>query len=167
MSKSPKNTDRCTNRAQPPKAERNAAGRFEKGNTVGRLGGRPRKEIEAEYMRNFYEAFSQSELAAVSMAVIEEAKGGNIAAARLLFDHAIGRPIQRLEASVETEEYRVAGVPPEEHKREMMQLFADGLKIFHVANQDQSSAKPPKKSRRKSSKKPPTRKAKQSVRNSK
>jgi ABC-type Fe3+ transport system substrate-binding protein len=149
--------------SKPPAADRAANGHFAAGNAIGKLGGRPQREVETAYLRTFYQALTPSEMTDITRAIIRKAKGGNIAAAKLLMDHAIGRPVQRIEASVAQEEYRVAGLPPDQHKQEMMQRFLDSVENFRRAKEDDSSKAP----RRKSPKKKPSAKPRKSAQNNK
>ncbi|TWU27621.1 hypothetical protein [Bythopirellula polymerisocia] len=91
--------------------DRGRDGKFTKGNPGGP--GRPRKEREAYYMKAFCHALGPGALAEIVDAMREKALGGSVAAARLLMEFAMGKPLMQLEVSAsEGEEFRVAGMSP-------------------------------------------------------
>lgn len=97
---------------------RDNRGRFVAGNKFGR--GRPPSEIEAEYLQAFNRGCDVEQFQRIVQKLAVLAESGNIAAIRLIMQHALPTQSKRLElATKSTEEYRVAGVPPEEHLREM------------------------------------------------
>ncbi|NOY41178.1 MAG: hypothetical protein GXP26_04995 [Planctomycetes bacterium] len=105
---------------------RDAAGRFTAGNTLSR--GRPRRERETEFLDAFCGALPASELAEVTKAILARAKAGNIPAARLLLEYAVGKPTTRIEFAPSDEEYRVAGKSPAEGMAAMMERIAAKVK---------------------------------------
>ena len=88
---------------------RDSSGRFAKGNSLSP--GRPRRDTEREYLAAFQRALSAEDLEAVTKAILESAKKGNVAACRVIFEYAIGRPAERIAFEPEAE-YRVAGRSP-------------------------------------------------------
>ncbi len=69
---------------------RDTQGRFAKGNPGGP--GNPYAKQVARVRSLIVEAVSEEDLRAVIAALVEKAKGGDIVAARELFDRLVGRP---------------------------------------------------------------------------
>ena len=105
--------------------ERGSDGRFTAGNNGGP--GRPRRDTEREYLAAFQRALSAEDLEAVTRSVLECALAGNVAACRLLFEYAIGKPTEKLEFQ-QVEEYRVAGVSPAEGMTQMLKRIQKATK---------------------------------------
>ena len=99
-------------------SERDQRGRFAVGNRAasGRLSPRLR---ERRYLEILDETLTLEEFEAVLESLIAKAKSGNVPAAKVLLENALGKPLLRVE--VETgPEYRVAGASPAQHMSEMM-----------------------------------------------
>jgi hypothetical protein len=86
---------------------RDTRGRFAKGNGGGP--GNPHARAAAQFRATIFEAVKPEDLRAVVEKVVELAKGGDLMAAKLLFDRTVGPPvevdlierIERMEAAVE------------------------------------------------------------------
>jgi len=78
--------------------ERNANGQFAKGNRGGP--GRPRLDAEQKYLRALRKALPQKDVHAIVEKLVIKAKSGNIQAAKLLLEYAIGKPTQYVETDV-------------------------------------------------------------------
>lgn len=107
---------------------RDSRGRFLAGNSISHGHGRPRKEQEQAYLLAFQKGLSDNDLTAVVKAIVKQAKGGSVAAARLLIENCIGRPATRIEWGAENEEYRVAGETPGEHMHKMWDMIQSKVK---------------------------------------
>jgi hypothetical protein len=82
-----------TNPANPnpaPAEARDACGRFAKGNPGGP--GNPYPRRVAALRRALLTSITDDDMTAITKAVIDEAKAGNIAAAKLLFQYVLGKP---------------------------------------------------------------------------
>jgi hypothetical protein len=82
-----------TNPANPNPAAteaRDACGRFAKGNPGGP--GNPYPRRVAALRQALLNAVTEDDMSAITKAVIDEAKAGNIAAAKLLFQYVLGKP---------------------------------------------------------------------------
>jgi hypothetical protein len=82
-----------TNPANPapePNEGRDAGGRFAKGNPGGP--GNPFPRRVAAIRRAMLNCVTDEDIVAITKAVIEEAKSGNIAAAKLIFQYVLGKP---------------------------------------------------------------------------
>jgi hypothetical protein len=87
------NTAPETKPANPkhPQAEgRDTSGRFAKGNPGGP--GNPYPRQVAAFRQALLNCVTEEDIIAVTRAIIEEAKDGNIAAAKLLFQYVFGKP---------------------------------------------------------------------------
>jgi hypothetical protein len=82
-----------TDQANPnpaPTESRDACGRFAKGNSGGP--GNPYPRRVAALRQALLNCVTEDDITAIAKAVIEEAKGGNIAAAKLIFHYVLGKP---------------------------------------------------------------------------
>lgn len=82
-------------------ADRDASGRFVQGNAGGP--GNPHAKRVGELRTALLDTVTPEDMQAVVKALVEAAKGGDVAAARVLFERTLGRPveadlIERLEA---------------------------------------------------------------------
>lgn len=98
---------------------RDASGRFAPGNSFGR--GRPRREVEQEYLQAFVDGCPPNELRAIVAMLTQKSIKGNLDAARLLLRHAMPAQQLRLELASQHAEYRVAGRSPAEGMAEMLE----------------------------------------------
>ena len=69
---------------------RNTDGRFAKGNAGGP--GNPYARRVAALRRALLDCVTEDDIKAIAKAVIEEAKDGNIAAAKIIFQYTLGKP---------------------------------------------------------------------------
>ena len=81
-----------------PAVDRDAGGRFLKGNCGGP--GNPHAKQIARLKSALHEALTEDGIAAVAQAMLQRAKGGDVAAARLLLEYAIGKPVAGSTATV-------------------------------------------------------------------
>lgn len=77
---------------------RNEKGQFAKG-VSGNPAGRPRKEVEAEYLSATIGAVSLADWKEITAKAVHQAKRGDTAARKWLSDYVLGTPIQRTEHS--------------------------------------------------------------------
>lgn len=70
--------------------ERDARGRFTKENGGGP--GRPRLDEEQQYLKALRKALPDKEIAAIVEMLLGKAKKGDVRAAQLLLEYAIGKP---------------------------------------------------------------------------
>ena len=131
---------------------RDNRGRFATGNGFGE-----RRRRTADYRAAFEQAVGPAELSAVVQAMIDRAKRGNVSAARLILEHCLGKPMVRIELPEQLEEYRVAGLPPDLHRQEMLQLIIDEVAELRKSKLAKSNAKPQRTSAKKKSKPRPKR----------
>jgi len=82
-------------------AERNENGQFAKGNGGGP--GRPRLDAEQKYLRTLHRSLLQRDVREIVKKLIGKAKTGNIQAAKVLLEYAIGKPTQYVSADVSGE----------------------------------------------------------------
>jgi hypothetical protein len=87
---SPAPETNAANPQQPPSEGRDASGRFAKGNAGGP--GNPYPRRVAALRQALLECVTEDDIRAIAKAVIEEAKGGNIAAAKIIFQYTLGKP---------------------------------------------------------------------------
>lgn len=98
-------------------AERGADGKFLPGNAGGP--GNPFAARVAELRGAVLAAVTPEDLQAIVRALVEAALGGDVAAAKVLFDRALGRPLERAELRIERER-RPSSLPQmtaEQHER--------------------------------------------------
>jgi hypothetical protein len=89
-----------------PKSDRAAKGQFARGNKGGP--GNPFARRVAELRSLLLEAISGDDLQAICKAMIERARNGDVAAAKLLFQYALGKPAAAVEPDrVEIDEHRL------------------------------------------------------------
>jgi hypothetical protein len=81
-----------------PSAYRGSDGRFAKGNPGGP--GNPHARQVARLKSALHEALTEEGIAAVARAMLEKAQEGDVAAARLLLEYSIGKPVAGTTASV-------------------------------------------------------------------
>jgi hypothetical protein len=82
-----------TNAVNPPQAPsegHDASGQFAKGNAGGP--GNPYPRRVAALRRALLDSVTEDDMSAIAKAVIEEAKTGNVAAAKLIFQYVLGKP---------------------------------------------------------------------------
>jgi hypothetical protein len=84
--------------APAPNGHREASGRFLKGNPGGP--GNPYVKQVAALKASLYEALTPADIRAVMAKMRDEALAGSVAAARLLLEYSIGRPLPGTTASV-------------------------------------------------------------------
>ncbi|MFO0839913.1 MAG: hypothetical protein U1D55_15485 [Phycisphaerae bacterium] len=91
--------------------ERGADGRFRPGNQFGR--GNPHAQRVQELRSALLSALSDADLQAIVEALVESAKRGDVAAAKLLFERTLGRVPHELVGSFETGPFVkiIRGVP--------------------------------------------------------
>lgn len=101
---------------------RDANGRFLPGCAPGP--GRPKRDREAAWQEAFGNALPPDELAAVIAAMLTRAKSGSVSAARLLLEHAVGRPAIKITFD-DRGEYapRVAGLTPDQALTRQLELI--------------------------------------------
>lgn len=75
-------------------AQRDEKGRFIKGTEAGP--GRPPRETEQYFKDLFRGSVSDDDFRAAVAALVKEAKRGNTAALKLLFDYLMGPPLQKI-----------------------------------------------------------------------
>lgn len=75
---------------------RDCAGRFGTGNNFGR--GNPFARRTAELRKAFYDAVTADDLSAIAAVVVDKAKAGDLAAAKLILAYAVGSPESNAEA---------------------------------------------------------------------
>jgi hypothetical protein len=73
-----------------PAESRDASGRFAKGNPGGP--GNPYPRRMAAFRRALLNCITEEDIIAMARAVIEEAKEGNVPAAKLIFQYVLGKP---------------------------------------------------------------------------
>jgi hypothetical protein len=84
-------------------SHRDEHGKFTKGNTFGR--GRPRKEIERDYLAAIRDACSSEDVKEIFGKLVEQAKGGDLRAARYVLEACIGsrEPLALTQIAIEEE----------------------------------------------------------------
>jgi hypothetical protein len=87
---SPAPETNAVNPQQAPTEGRDADGRFAKGNAGGP--GNPYPRRVAALRRALLDSVTEDDIKAIAKAVIEEAKDGNIAAAKIIFQYTLGKP---------------------------------------------------------------------------
>jgi hypothetical protein len=85
-----------TNPQPAPADGRDASGRFAKGNPGGP--GNPYPRRVAAFRQALLNCVTEEDIVAIAKAVIEEAKSGNIPAAKLIFHYVLGKPGDPVEA---------------------------------------------------------------------
>ncbi len=80
---------------------RHPDGRWKKGTPPPNPAGRPRREVEAEYLDVTIASVSKEDWATVVRSMISRAKAGDVAAARWLADYMLGKPTERLNVTSE------------------------------------------------------------------
>jgi hypothetical protein len=78
-----------------PETGRGPGGRFCKGNTGGP--GNPYARQVAALRQEFFAAATKEDIAAIARALIEKAKQGDVAAARLVLQYTLGRPAEAVD----------------------------------------------------------------------
>jgi hypothetical protein len=81
--------------AAPPDSGRGPDGKFVKGNKGGP--GNPFARKIAAMRRAFFDAVTEEDLATIAQAMIEKAKAGDVAAARLVVQYTLGRPAEAVD----------------------------------------------------------------------
>jgi hypothetical protein len=85
----------CPDPAAPPDSGRGPDGKFVKGNKGGP--GNPFARKIAAMRRAFFDAVTEEDLAAIARAMIEKAKAGDVAAARLVMQYTMGKPAEAVD----------------------------------------------------------------------
>ena len=80
---------------------RNAAGRFAPGNPGGP--GNPYARRVAALRAALLDAVSEEDLRALARSLVEKARGGDVAAAKLLLSYAVGRPPSEVDLPITVE----------------------------------------------------------------
>src|ERR1700712_4908718 len=89
-----------------PKADHETNGRFARGNKGGP--GNPFARRTAELRSLFQEEMSNDDLRGIARALIERAKKGDVAAAKVTLQYALGKPAAAVEPDrVDIEEHRL------------------------------------------------------------
>lgn len=78
---------------------RDKNGRFVKGKS-GNPNGRPRLDEEQQYLRALRKALPEKEIAAIVNMLLGRAKKGDVRAAQLLLEYAIGKPTAYVDAHI-------------------------------------------------------------------
>ena len=99
---------------RPSLSSRDGAGRFGPGNRVGK--GNPHAKRVAALRSALLEAVSEDDMRAVIATIVEQAKQGDVMAARVLFERVLGKPteadfverLERIEAFLSEREVEVA-----------------------------------------------------------
>jgi hypothetical protein len=71
---------------------RDSAGHFAPGNKLGK--GNPYARAAARLRAELYRSITAKDIKAVVLALIEQAKAGNVAAIREVLDRAVGKPLE-------------------------------------------------------------------------
>lgn len=87
---------------------RDAAGRFIAGNRAGR--GNPHARRVARLRSALLQEVGPDDLRAVIRAMLDAAKGGDVAAAGLLLQHTLGRPMVAVAVQADTASVKMYGV---------------------------------------------------------
>lgn len=118
----------CVSKMVSTPTTRDPRGRFAPGNGGGP--GRPRKEREAVYQAAFSDALPPATFGAIVRMLATKALGGSVQAARLLIEHAIGRPSLKIEWSDDSE-FRVAGLTPDGATANLIEQLRARLEQIH------------------------------------
>lgn len=126
-------------RSQPDRTIRETNGRFTKGSPGGP--GRLPAQREAAYLRAVREAVTPEEMAELACLLLEKAMGGSIQAARLLCEHLLPKPTERMRIEQDfvmpwerdESEFRVAGASPDEIDRNVFDFVADMVRKQQAA----------------------------------
>jgi len=127
---------------------RDSRGRFSPGNLIGP--GRPSRERERENLKSFASVVTPEELAKITQAIAAKAKRGDVPAARLLLEYAVGKPTTRIEFT-DREEYRVAGQSPAEGMVSMMKRITkkvQEMRAREAALAKEAKSKPKRRKKR-------------------
>lgn len=84
------------------KRKRNSDGTFAKGNAGGP--GNPRARQTARLREEMLGAVKLTDMRKIVQALVERAKGGDVAAAREVLDRCVGKPRQELDVEMEVEQ---------------------------------------------------------------
>ena len=76
---------------------RDAKGRFTKGNQFGKGKGRPNRSTEDKYLRVFSDTVTEEDLKQILEVAMSRAKAGDVSFARLILEHGLGKPAQRVQ----------------------------------------------------------------------
>lgn len=109
-------------------ADRDASGRFIKGNKIAKNGGRPKRAFEERIYNRLICAITNKDWDDIRKAVVKKAKEGNMSAVKFLASHAIGLPIQRSVVDVTTS---AAPIPMDVAKEIVAARLAmvDGIRV--------------------------------------
>ena len=77
---------------EPSTTDRDRGGRFVPGNKAAK--GNPNAKLTAKLRSVILRAVTEAEMRAVTKKLVESAKGGDLAATRLLFEYTIGKPLE-------------------------------------------------------------------------
>jgi len=117
---------------------RDSSGKFAVGNTYGR--GRPRKEVEASYLRAFNDGCPPDQFRRIVARMAKLAEGGNIAAARLILSHAMPGKELRIELASDDREFRVAGETPRESLEHMQTYIAERVQQMRKSEPERNKS---------------------------
>ena len=113
--------------AAPP--QQDAKGRFVRGNAGGP--GNPFGRRVAELRKIIVETLNDAEMLAITLAMIARAKAGDVAAARLLFQYALGKPAKAVEPDrIDIDEFNLredAAIPATEWASILNRFPADSI----------------------------------------
>jgi hypothetical protein len=86
--------------------------------------------VEATYLATLKANVTQADLAEIVGGLVERAKSGDLRAIDLLFRHVLPTPQQRmvLDARKAENEFRVAGMTPDEVDKRMLRVLSDTVR---------------------------------------
>jgi len=93
-----------------PDVERDARGRILPGHTAN-PNGRPKREVERAALASIVTTATPDAIAEITSALIKAAKGGDVSAARLLFDYVAGKPAEQVNLTNEAVEEITLAMP--------------------------------------------------------
>jgi hypothetical protein len=86
--------------ATQPSSGREPNGLFAKGNTLSKgVGGNPNVKRQAALKKAFIECVTEEDVRKLYASLLAAALGGDTQSARLIMDHALGKPVQVLEVT--------------------------------------------------------------------
>lgn len=89
------------------KAQRDAKGRFIKGNSVAKGAGRPPVQYERALLEEFNKRLSPEKFGRLIEKAYELAMRGSESMIKLLIAHGIGKPTQRVEADIRSQHLNI------------------------------------------------------------
>ena len=93
------NGNRLPNRSNGKSTDRDGKGRFQRGCAPGP--GNPRARQVGEYQRAVREAVTCEDIAAIFKMLVRKARSGDKAAAEMVLNRSIGKPIARIESQMD------------------------------------------------------------------